>query len=546
MDIPIYEFWYKAVHNSAHPAADRLIIINEEGFEETILLTKLDTGGVCEPIVGRSIVQVIGATQCKDPVFLHNYNDNTDPVDPPVGQITFTPKTIAFVHNQNEILPTKEVTFGGDNWKIIGKPNFIFASDTAGVSVTNASGIYTASGSGNAVVKISLSNYYNFTQNFAPSDLAGNFTVQKNGVDEGNVAFTVLVNKISDFLVIPHVMPELAWTLDNKYYEVFSDATDTYFQLDTTIKYYDFFTNQLHIERVPQKLVLFKGRSKINLGRLIHKIMDRFPSVNENSYQYKKAEIEIYCAEKKQFDDSVVRAAVASNIGYVAGLSMGNTSGGILDINSQMNRVTANSYTYINMLMPKAAYQLQVFKNNALLETKELPLTNGNVILEKYSFQAFNQGDVATIKLVEKVSQNVVDKKEYAVFPNGYNSHHIVWENEFLLQSVFECTGEASIKTEFEFQSQKVYNNFVEKLNYLSSSKEVRFTINTGWVMQTDVDTIESLLRSKRAWIILNDVPVEIRVVPKPMVNYDTQRELIEYTIECIINRQSDEETYSL
>ncbi|AKC26055.1 hypothetical protein IY39_03950 [Flavobacterium psychrophilum] len=37
--------------------------------------------------------------------------------------------------------------------------------------------------------------------------------------------------------------------------------------------------------------------------------------------------------------------------------------------------------------------------------------------------------------------------------------------------------------------------------NIFTTSKEVKLNISTGWVAKTDVDTIESLLRSKRAWL---------------------------------------------
>jgi hypothetical protein len=37
----------------------------------------------------------------------------------------------------------------------------------------------------------------------------------------------------------------------------------------------------------------------------------------------------------------------------------------------------------------------------------------------------------------------------------------------------------------------------VERLEHLSSSKEVKLYLNTGWLLFSDIDTIESLMRSK-------------------------------------------------
>ena len=53
-------------------------------------------------------------------------------------------------------------------------------------------------------------------------------------------------------------------------------------------------------------------------------------------------------------------------------------------------------------------------------------------------------------------------------------------------------------------------------------------------------------MRSKRAWLPLADKTIELRPLSKTMVNQDTERELIDYTIEFQINRQYNEETYSL
>jgi hypothetical protein len=50
---------------------------------------------------------------------------------------------------------------------------------------------------------------------------------------------------------------------------------------------------------------------------------------------------------------------------------------------------------------------------------------------------------------------------------------------------------------EGEFKSQTIYVDMVERLEHLSSSKEVKLYLNTGWLLFSDIDTIESLMRSK-------------------------------------------------
>lgn len=199
-----------------------------------------------------------------------------------------------------------------------------------------------------------------------------------------------------------------------------------------------------------------------------------------------------------------------------------------------------------NITTTSGHFELRVFKNGTLFNTISLPVADEKIISKKVSFEDFNPGDVIDYVLDAKGGNSLAIKKSFVVFPEGYHSNMIVWENEFLLQSALECTGGASIKSEIEFQSQKVYDNFVEKLNYLSSSKEVRFTINTGWLMQSDVDTIESLMRSKRVWLTKGNETIALRPISKSIINQDTERELIDFTLEFIINRNYDEETYTL
>lgn len=464
------------------------------------------------------------------------------------SDVEFSPSSISFNHTQGSSLPSKTISISGDMWKIIGKPNFILSSTTAGVSITtDASGNFQiVSGSGNATVKITLGSYYDSNNEYASTELSGNFEVQKNNVFDGNISYTIQVNKLADFFTNPYPTNSKAFTLDNKYFEVFSAATDTYFQFDTTIKVYDFFTNTETIHNLYQKVVLFKGKSKINIGKLIHRLMDNFEAPNNNLYQYKIAEAQIICAEKKQSDNTIVRSGTTSAIQFVAGISRGITTIGFLDFNLKMNRVTTKSFAYLNILIPSGNYELRIFKNGSIESSLSLPTSNGKIICKKVTFENFNQGDVIDYVLDVVGGTSTAIKKSFVVFPEGMYSNILVWENEFLLQSALECTGTTSIKSDIEFQSQKVYEDFVEKLNHLSSSKEVRFTINTGWLMQSDVDTIESLMRSKRVWLTKGNETIVLRPTGKSIVNQDSERELIDFTLEFIINRNYDEETYTL
>jgi len=468
----------------------------------------------------------------------------------PDDDVSFTPGTLDFTHQQNESLPSLNVVMAGLLWKIVGVPNFILSATNPSVIITNvgsgSSAYQVASGDGGAIVNIALGSYYDSEAPFAPGDLAGDFEILEDDLPLGNLYWTVDVVRLSDFLTIPYAGTK-AFTLDTKFFEFFSSNAGSYFQFDSEIKTYDFFTNTENIYNIPEKVVLFQGKAKVNLGQLIHRLMKKFNAVNDTLLQYKLATLSITCTEILALDDSIIRSGTAADISFVAGLSRGITNLGFLDFNPLANRGTKKGFAILNILYPSGSYELRTFKNGTLVSAVALPASIDTIVCKKVSFSAFNQGDVIQY-VVDVVGENnaLAPKKTYKFYPEGNFSNTIVWQNEFLLQSALECTSSASIKTDFEFLSQKVYENLVEILENLSTSKEVKLFINTGWLLRTDVDTIESLMRSKRAWLVNSKGNISLRPIGKSIINQDLSRELIEFSLEFIINRNYDEETYSL
>lgn len=465
--------------------------------------------------------------------------------------VGFYPASLQFTHKQNEPLPTLFVTMTGNLWKVVGKPTFILSTATAGITVstvTDVTGTYqTISGSGNAIVSVTLSAYYDRSDTFLPTDLVGTFTVIENNVPFGTISFAVSVTRLSDFLNVPYSTGQKAFTLDNEFFEFSSVNQNTYFQFDSTIKTYDFFTNAVNEFFIPLKIVLFRGYSKENLGQIIHRLMRKFSDVNESLLQYKEATLKINCSEIVIADQSVIRSGTSAEIPFIAGLSRGITTLGFLDFNPAPNRVTKNSFAYLNILIPAGNYELRTFKNGLLVTAEALPVSNDTIFCKKILFSTFEKGDVVecVIDAIGEVNA-LAPKKTFILFPDDNYSNMIVWENEFLLQSAMECTGSALLDPEGEFQSQTVYEDLVERLEHLSSSKTVKLFINTGWLLFSDIDTVESLMRSKRAWLIQGNNTISLRPIGKKLPKKDLEEELIQYPLEFKINQKYNEETYSL
>jgi hypothetical protein len=352
---------------------------------------------------------------------------------------------------------------------------------------------------------------------------------------------------IDGFFVSPY-SNNLGFTLDPIFFNFSTTNLDTFFQLVATIKTFDFFSNTPKETILTEKLPLFNGRGKLNYGKVVHRLMNRFSAPNENEFQYKLPEFSLNIQEINITDLSVIRSAFFQGLKFIAGLSralVGNF--GFLDFNQKADRVTVNSFYYLNIYIPLGNYEIRVYKNNVQIDTIPLPVSDGKIIFKKVTFATFRQGDVIQYTLnIPSIELPETPLKKFYVIPSGRYSNHIIWENEYLLQSAFEFTGGAAIKSDFENRTQSLYKNLTEILEIIENTKINKISINTGWIIKDSIDTIESLMRSKRAWLPLADKTIELRPLSKTMVNQDTERELIDYTIEFQINRQYNEETYSL
>jgi hypothetical protein len=369
-------------------------------------------------------------------------------------------------------------------------------------------------------------------------------TYELNGA---SVTKTIIIHYTLDsFLEMPYPVDSPAFTLDPLYLKTITNNVDTYFQFTANIRTFDFFTNVENDFTIPLKVLPYKGVATLNLSKSIHRLMRRFSAPNENEFQYTPALVNIFWEEKNLLTNASLRSVTVTN-NFVAGLSRGIVDRGILNFNMQPNRVTKNSFAYLNLLVPAGDFEIQVIKNGGVKLPMSIPSRDTCVICKKITFENYSPGDVLSFALTpvgEEIGTTPI--KTFIVFPEGLHSNTIVWEDEFLLQSVLEFTGTYSIKTEMERQSMKAIANLVEKLINVNTTEEVKLTINTGWLLKTDIDSVMSLMRSNKAWLVKDNQVIQLVPTSKTIKAEDSEDELIEYTLEFTINKSYNEETFSL
>ena len=385
------------------------------------------------------------------------------------------------------------------------------------------------------------------TANMQPGTYNGTIVLANviNGVPS-QVTITVTYN-LYGYVISPYTIGRKAFTLDPLFFQFVTTYINTYFQLTATVQVFEFFTANQTTFTINDKVPLFNGKAQLNYGKTIHRLMDRLKEPNTLEYQYKYALFTLNVQEIDSSNNSIIRQTTLNNLEFVAGLSRNIINDiGIIDFNSDESRVTRRSLYKCNVLLAENInYELEVKANNTFIYSDILNLANSQIHSKIIDFNPFNPGDIIDISLREIGTNNYHGFKRFRVFPLGKYSNLIYWENEFLLESIFEFTGTYSINSEFEFRSQNLYNNLVEYFKQIDNTKVVKLTINTGWILKSDIDTIESLMRSRKVWLLLNNTNIDIVPITKKMANQDSSKELYDYTVEFQINRNYNEETYT-
>lgn len=414
----------------------------------------------------------------------------------------------------------------------------------------------------------------NYTLNIPPwlQFSEGNFPNLKNfsivpiptanmeaGTYNGNVTIDYEISGVSQQLLIPveYILDgilsnpyqnETAFTLDNLSYTFNTEAIDTYFEILAEIKIYDRYLNSFNTILSLDKLPLRNGSGKINFGKRIHELMKKSLEVNENQLQYLRAEL-IMNINEISFTNELVNSFATLPQKFVAGNSNGvNLSGSFLKLQALPSRVSKNGYAILNLLLPIGSFTIQTFKNGILqIQTEEVEDTFstvvGGVFSRKVYFSNYTQGDRITYKLYNL--QEEIDSQEFIIFPEGRFNNMLVFENNFLVNSCFEFHGGFNVKSDFENLTQTNYIDLVEALEIIESKSVQKFTINTGWILKNDIDTIDALLRSKRIWLITPDENVALRPISKSITGTDSERELYSYDLEFQINKKYNEKNYS-
>jgi len=222
----------------------------------------------------------------------------------------------------------------------------------------------------------------------------------------------------------------------------------------------------------------------------------------------------------------------------------------VLNFYAEPLRVTPNSIALFNYYKTEN-HEFSIYKNGVLERSIGQAVGNNSMFCYRHKFNTYAPGDVVEIRLYKMMegalpsdfssNPNYYVSQTYIVFPEGKQSYHIGWENEYGVLDLMEFTGDIAFNMAYESNIVKNYSSFKEYLRKIDTRRSQNVVINTGPVLQANPKRLDSLLDAKRAWIINgNDDPIALVPETKSLANYDSDQELYDYDLEFQINLNND------
>jgi hypothetical protein len=245
-------------------------------------------------------------------------------------------------------------------------------------------------------------------------------------------------------------------------------------------------------------------------------------------------------------------AEVSENVQYVKGRRPDRYSKdvGIIDYNNQAMRVTQGSKALLNIYRNKSVRLVKVFRNGVEFTRIYPDAGDYKLFGLLFTFEKFTQGDVIDLEIAGfngSTESAEMYSQRYIMFPEGKHSYHILWENEHGLCGIMEFTGDYILPVEYESVISKGVQTLKEYTIKSDTKVVQKFIANTGWVLKADYDRLDSLSRSRKAWVIFGDESTLIELVPitDKLKNADSDQELFSYELEFEINSEHEYKTYT-
>ena len=389
------------------------------------------------------------------------------------------------------------------------------------------------------------------TDSFAAGTYNGSIVLTS---DEGSVTVSV-VYKINPNGFTDLEQLQMNFTNDSKKVNYASKKSATYIKTTYSGIYYDYDGSRKrfdHITDVP----LFNGNGHFFPGVLIGSIMhsiaeiDNFLPSNWSSAlllpfdYYRSASVDMVLEERNLSDDAIVETVYLSDYLFQKGMSPTAfaQSVGVSNTDSPL-RVTVNSFAMFNFYRPSGSHTIEVHKNGKLLQRVEHAAGFNGGYGMLLNFAEHKEGDMIQVKLSQANVGSYV--RRYIVFPEGKESYHIAWVTLNEQIELMEFTGALSIGSDYTSIENRVYKNLTDITEILEVRKAQRVKADTGWILKDNFPLVDSIARSRRAWLVIKGKYIPMVAQTPKLSNFDSERALYAYELDFKINPEHDYKVYS-
>jgi hypothetical protein len=516
-------------------------IRNYTGSGSQTILINLKSGiDNLEVGVHTNFIKLTGPNNIKfRPIFLYIFSENSANIIPE-GLEFMAIKNVEEAEPQNiQITCPGAISVSGPLWLTIFDANGDFANTSIIKPVLSnnlSAGVYEGFISVNAngiVYPVPVT--YTITDNVS------------TGFIEDGINFTDDYNTISDFYNQQEFKVSLQLDVFSYNYEsLFPDLTNLTYALGLFNNRADFFIGR-SLNNIMAEL---EDLQSINLGNLENFLPD--DASNFVRTYYKPAQLDFRVEFVHQNDANLNEEFIYRNILFIKGRkplkTFRNTA--ILNYHLEPLRVTPKSIALLNYYKTEN-HEVRIYRNGELELTFGQFVFSDTLFARRLLFNNYTPGDVIEARIYRDLETDVSAifyeneanyiSQKYIVFPEGKQSYHIGWEDEYGCLDLMEFTGDIAFEMGYESNVIKGYKRFKEYLRKIDSRRSQDLSINTGFVLKENPKRLDSLVNSERAWLFSGSED-GIPLVPftKGLPNYDSDRELYSYEIEFKINLNND------
>ena len=339
----------------------------------------------------------------------------------------------------------------------------------------------------------------------------------------------------------PYNTNEFAFTLDEVFLDFTTNNFNTFFNVKITINYYNFYESTANVKILEYKVVLFNNAQKYYVGDKIHRFLAKPETYfGQQGFQYKTAKVSFLITEVNLTTETILNTFELNNVNFIAGPKpkIVENNNAVLSTNTHYERVTNAGFFLVNFLLSSGEHIIKVLKNGVEVEseTKNIVATDfDNVFSIKIDIKELSgaKGYIFEIQLNDSMI-----KKSVVIFPDGEQSNQLVFVDQFNLFRSLQCTGHYSFPTKYNQITHKYKHNLKEILKIITTEKEDNLKINTGFILKTSSETVDTLSSEKEAYLVIeNTVVLDLAVLANSLTKENSEEALYEYNLQFRINK---------